>query len=245
MVMFSYSLQQLLFMFFVFCNIGWVQESTIESLYHKRLINRGFLKGPYIPIYGIGGMTMLILCMPFRENGFAVYFVGLLSCTVLEYFVGWLMETMFHKQFWDYSMLRFTYKNRISLLSSLFWGLLSLFMVYVLYGIMDWLVTFADPTFVLAYDIAMSAAMTVDTVISISGQISFMERIRKLPYEKAKKIMTEKFIQLGGAVMKRRERFNALFAKMKFNVDENDNDEEEELDEEYNEELGESDKEEI
>lgn len=226
MILLEYSWTQIFFMFFVFCNYGWVQESIIESAYHKRLINRGFLKGPYIPIYGIGGMSMLLLCLPFRENGFAVYFVGLLSCTVLEYFVGWLMETLFHKQFWDYSMLRLTYKNRISLLSSLFWGLLSLFMVYILYGIMDWLVGVSDPIFMLAYDIAMGAAMFVDTIISISSQISFREQLKKLPYEKAKRVMVEKFIQLGGAVMKRRERFNELFAKMKFSVDEDDENEE-------------------
>ena len=224
--MLDYSLEQIFFMFFIFCNYGWVQESIIESLYHRRPINRGFLKGPYIPIYGICGMVILILCMPFKENGFAVYFVGLLSCTVLEYFVGWLMEKLFHKQFWDYSMLRLTYKNRISLLSSLFWGLLALFMVYVLYGVMDWLVGVADPVFMLSYDIAMGIAMIADTIITISSQISFREQIKKLPYEKAKKIMTEKFIQIGGAVLKRHERFNELFANMKFNIDEEDDDEE-------------------
>lgn len=225
MTLLNYPIEQLLFMFFIFCNYGWIQESIIESLYHKRVINRGFLKGPYIPIYGVGALLILMVCLPFKENGFAVYFVGLLSCTVLEYFVGWLMETLFHKQFWDYSMLRLTYKNRISLLSSLFWGLLALFMVYVLYGLMDWLVGAADPIFMLAYDIAMGIAMIVDTIITVSSQISLKERIKKLPYDKAKKIMTEKFIQIGGAVMKRRERFNRLFAKMKFNVDENDEDE--------------------
>jgi len=233
--MLKYTLPQMFFMFFVFCNIGWVQESTIESLYHKRPINRGFLKGPYIPIYGIGGMTMLILCTPFRENGFMVYIVGLLSCTVLEYTVGWLMETLFHKQFWDYSMLRFTYKNRISLVSSLFWGLLSLFMVYILYGIMDALVTFCDPKFILAYDFAMMIAMSVDTAISISSQISFREKLKALPYEKAKQLMTEKFIQLGGAVAKRRERFNVLLSKMKFNVEADD------TDDDYEEFYGEND----
>lgn len=242
MVMMNYTPVQLLFMFFVFCNYGWVQESIIESVYHKRLINRGFLKGPYIPIYGIGGMSMLILCMPFRENGFIVYFVGMLSCTVLEYFVGWLMETVFHKQFWDYSMLKLTYKNRISLISSLFWGLLSLFMVYILYGIMEFLVGFCDPTFILAYDIAMGIAMTADTIITISSQVSFKEQLKKLPYERAKQMMMDKFIQLGGAVMKRRERFNALIAKMKFSVDESDSDDidgsiDDDLSEEKNEEV--------
>ncbi|MBQ9383959.1 MAG: putative ABC transporter permease [Ruminiclostridium sp.] len=218
----NYSITQLMFMFFLFCNYGWIQESIIESLYHRRVINRGFLKGPYIPIYGIGGMTLLFLCMPFEKNGFAVYFVGMISCTVLEYFVGWLMETLFHKQFWDYSMLKLTYKNRISLLSSLFWGLMALFMVYVLYGIVSSLVKSADPMFIGIYDLIMTVAMCVDAVISISGQIAFREKLKKLPVDKARRLMTEKFIQLGGAVAKRRERFSELLMKMKLTVEEKD-----------------------
>ena len=91
---------------------------------------------------------------------------------------------------------------------------------------MDWLVGVADPVFMLSYDIAMGIAMIADTIITISSQISFREQIKKLPYEKAKKIMTEKFIQIGGAVLKRHERFNELFANMKFNIDEEDDDEE-------------------
>ena len=213
MVMFDYSVTQLMFLFFIFCNYGWIQESIIESLYHKRVINRGFLKGPYIPIYGIGG---------FRENGFMVYFVGLISCTLLEYFVGWLMETLFHKQFWDYSMLKITYKNRISLLSSLFWGLMALFMVYVLYGVVDPLIKSVDPMFIAVYDIVMTVAICVDAVISVSGQITFREKLKKLPVDKAKKLMTEKFIQLGGAVAKRRERFSNMLMRMKLTVEEKD-----------------------
>ena len=222
MVMFDYSVTQLMFLFFIFCNYGWIQESIIESLYHKRVINRGFLKGPYIPIYGIGGMTLLFLCMPFRENGFMVYFVGLISCTLLEYFVGWLMETLFHKQFWDYSMLKITYKNRISLLSSQFWGLMALFMVYVLYGVVDPLIKSVDPMFIAVYDIVMTVAICVDAVISVSGQITFREKLKKLPVDKAKKLMTEKFIQLGGAVAKRRERFSNMLMRMKLTVEEKD-----------------------
>ena len=236
MVMFEYSVTQIMFLFFIFCNYGWIQESIIESLYHKRIINRGFLKGPYIPIYGIGGMTLLFLCMPFRENGFMVYFVGLVSCTLLEYFVGWLMETIFHKQFWDYSMLKLTYKNRISLLSSLFWGLMALFMVYVLHGIVDPLVRNLDPMFIAVYDMVMTIAMCVDAVLSVANQISFREKIKKLPVDKAKRLMTEKFIQLGGAVAKRRERFSNLLMKMKLTVEEKDFETESEITEDDEEE---------
>ena len=81
------------------------------------------------------------------------------------------MEKMFHKQFWDYSMLKFTYKNRISLLSSLFWGLLSLFMVYVLYGIIVEVVRLLPYQAIIGYDLIMTAAMVIDTIYTISMQV--------------------------------------------------------------------------
>ncbi len=202
---------QLLFLFYIFCNIGWVIESTIESLYRRSFINRGFLKGPYIPIYGFGGMTILLCCMPFEENGFVVYFVGVLSCTTLEYFVGWVMETIFQKQFWDYSMLKFTYKNRISLIPSLFWGLLSLFLVYVLFKPVDALVSIVPMEFAIIYDIVFSIIMAADIVMSVSSHIHFKEYLKKFPAETAKKLMRNKYIRLGGAVLKRRQRNLARF----------------------------------
>ena len=209
--MLNYQMPQLLFLFFIFCNIGWVIESTIESLYRRSFINRGFLKGPYIPIYGFGGMTILLCCMPFEENGFIVYFVGVLSCTTLEYFVGWVMETIFQKQFWDYSMLKFTYKNRISLIPSLFWGLLSLFLVYVLFKPVDALVSIVPMEFSIVYDIVFSVIMAVDIVMSVSSHIHFKEYLKKFPAETAKRLMRNKYIRLGGAVIKRRQRNLARF----------------------------------
>lgn len=223
--MFGYEMPQMLFVFFLFCNIGWVIESTIESLYRRSFVNRGFLKGPYIPIYGFGGMTILLCCMPFEENGFLVYFVGVLSCTALEYFVGWVMETIFQKQFWDYSMLKFTYKNRISLLPSLFWGLLSLFLVYVLFAPVDTLVQMVPMNFVIVYDIAFAVIMAVDIVISVSSHIYFKEYLKKFPAEKAKKLLRNKYIRLGGAVIKRRQRRLAkMFERLKQEIMDNDDD---------------------
>lgn len=223
--MLKYEIPQLLFLFFLFCNIGWVIESSIESLYNRTFVNRGFLKGPYIPIYGFGGMVILICCVPFRENGFLVYLVGVLSCTALEYFVGWIMETIFQKQFWDYSMLKFTYKNRISLIPSLFWGLLSLFMIYVLYELVDNLVTSIPMHFIIAYVTVFSVIMAIDIIISVSRHIHFRDYIKKLPREQARKILRNKYIRLGGAVIKRRQkRLMMLFDRVKAELADNDDD---------------------
>ncbi len=159
-------IQQWLFYFFVFTMIGWVQESIIESLYHKKLINRGFLKGPYIPIYGFGGCLMLLVCKPFSFNGFLVFLVGMVSCTILEFCTGMIMEKVFNKQFWDYSMFKLTIKNRISLVVSLFWGLLSLFMVYVLDNLISSFYAWVNPVAIWAYIGVMTVLMTVDFIVS-------------------------------------------------------------------------------
>ena len=167
------------FAFFLFTMIGWLQESVIESIYHRKLINRGFLKGPYIPVYGCGGIAMLVCCLPFQWNGFLVFLVGMTACTLLEFFTGWLMEKLFNKQFWDYSMFKITYKNRISLISSLFWGVLSLFMVYVLYDIVKKICFSVPHLFVYAFDIVMAVVVSVDFIITTRKTLHEKKRTKQ------------------------------------------------------------------
>ncbi len=160
-----------LFIFSIYCILGWMQESALESLYHKRPINRGFLKGPYIPIYGVGGILLLFICAPFRDNPVLVFLVALVSCTILEYFTGWLMETFFGKQFWDYSMLKLTYKNRISLLSSLFWGVMGLFVTYIVSDATAFVISKLPHQFISFAAVIIPLFMTIDFLITVKKQI--------------------------------------------------------------------------
>lgn len=157
-----YGFEYWLFTFCLYCMVGWLQESAIESLYHRKPVNRGFLKGPYIPIYGVGGLLLLFICQPFRDNPFAVFGVAMLSCTALEYFTGWLMETLFNKQFWDYSMLRFTYKNRISLVTSIFWGIMGLVVTYIISGLTLFVLERLPHPFICTSAAVVSLIMTFD-----------------------------------------------------------------------------------
>ncbi len=167
----NFGFEHWLFTFCFYCMIGWLQESAIESLYHKKPINRGFLKGPYIPIYGVGGIILLLVTTPFRDNAFVVFFVAMAFCTVLEYFTGWLMETMFNKQFWDYSMFKLVYKNRISLVSSLFWGVMGLFMAYVVSYVTYFVIDHLPYQFICVTAIIVPLIMTVDFFIAAKKQI--------------------------------------------------------------------------
>lgn len=191
------NLDHWLFMFFVFTFIGWVHETTVESLYHRKFINRGSLRGPYIPIYGFGGCLIILCSYPFRANGFFVFLSGMIGCTILEYFTGFLMEKLFKRQFWDYSMMKFTYKNRISLLSSLCWGLLSLFMIYMLFPFMKWLGFALGGTFMMIFDCVMLFVFSVDIIITVNIIERWRHLRSKLTHEQLKNLFFENRRRVG------------------------------------------------
>jgi uncharacterized membrane protein len=95
-------------------------------------VNRGFMKGPFLPIYGSGAIVVLIFTLPFRTNGGLVFVVGMASATLLEYCTGVAMEKMFHVRYWDYSNQPFNLNGHICLTSSLAWGVFSV--ILTLYG---------------------------------------------------------------------------------------------------------------
>ncbi len=174
----NFGFEYWLFTFSIYCMIGWLQESAIESIYHRKPVNRGFLKGPYIPIYGVGGLLLFLIGEPFRDNPFLVFFFAMLCCTTLEYFTGWLMETVFGKQFWDYSMMKFTYKNRISLLSSLFWGVMGLFETYVVSVATIYALTHLPYQFIVITAVVVPLIMTIDFLMTAKKSVN-RESIRQ------------------------------------------------------------------
>ena len=94
-------------LFWSYCFLGWVWESLLVSLEQRRWINRGFLYGPWIPIYGFGALIILFTTEPFRSSALLVFFSGTASSTALEYLTGRAMEKLFQVRYWDYSKRRF------------------------------------------------------------------------------------------------------------------------------------------
>lgn len=191
------NIEHWVFMFFIFTMIGWVHETTVESLYHKKFVNRGSLKGPYIPIYGFGGCVIILCAYPFRYNGFFVFLSGLICCTILEYFTGWLMEKMFHRQFWDYSMLKLTYKNRISLLSSLCWGALSLLQIYIIFPFLSWFGLYLGSVVMAIFDCIMMIIVSIDIIVTVKSSLGWQNVAKKLSPEQIKLAINKKRMQVG------------------------------------------------
>lgn len=122
----SISFYELIYYFYIYSTLGWLMETTLNSVKHKTFINRGFLTGFYCPIYGVGMCSIYLFCTPFANNPFLVFIVGLVVATLIEYLTGMIMEKLFHASWWDYSHFKCNLNGKICLRISLAWGVLAL-----------------------------------------------------------------------------------------------------------------------
>lgn len=127
--MFEYTLTTWLLLFFIYSFLGWVWESCFVSFKQKKWVNRGFMSGPFLPIYGSGAIIVLFTTLPVQDSKLGIYIVGAISATLLELVVGYFTELIFHVRYWDYSYKKIQYKGYICLSSSLGWGIFSILLV--------------------------------------------------------------------------------------------------------------------
>jgi len=122
-------------LFWIFSMFGWIMEIVVCSIDERKLVNRGFLLGPYCPIYGFGGVAMLIL-YPYREDPLVCFILALVICSVIEYISGYLMEKIFKVRFWDYSKESFNLNGRICLRNAIAFGFLGMLCTSYIYPVM-------------------------------------------------------------------------------------------------------------
>lgn len=135
--MFDYTFSQWVLFFYFYCFFGWCFESAYVSICQKKLVNRGFMRGPFLPLYGSGAIMMLVVSKPFEKYLPLVFLSGCIGATALEYVTGVVMEALFAVRYWDYSHKRFNYKGHICLSSSLAWGALTVIMTRYLHPVVE------------------------------------------------------------------------------------------------------------
>ena len=119
------------YIFIIYSIIGWIMEVTIVSAQKKKITARGFLIGPWCPIYGFGALFITLLLKKYYEDPLVLFIMSFLLGTILEYVTSYLMEKLFHARWWDYSDHRFHINGRVSLTTSLGFGTLGLILVYI------------------------------------------------------------------------------------------------------------------
>lgn len=185
--MLHYTAVQWLFFFYFYCFFGWVFESTFVSVKSRHFVNRGFMRGPFLPIYGSGAIMMLVVSMPFRDSIFLTYIAGCIGATALELVTGVVMEALFKVRYWDYSNQKFNYKGHICLSSTIAWGFLTILMTQFLHKGVERIVFAIPENIVTVLTIILSVYIVVDFTLSFKAAMDLRDILIGL--EKAKEEM--------------------------------------------------------
>ena len=120
------------YIFILYSILGWFMEVVIVSSKKRKITARGFLIGPWCPIYGFGALFITLLLRKYYNDPVALFVMSFLMGTILEYITSYLMEKLFHARWWDYSNHKFQINGRVSLTTSLGFGALGVILVYIL-----------------------------------------------------------------------------------------------------------------
>ena len=181
--MYVYSLGQWLLFFFLYCFLGWVWESCYVSAKRRQWVNRGFLHGPMLPIYGTGAVIILLATIPVRDSLWLIFLLGMLAATALEYVTGAAMEALFKVRYWDYSKQPFNLNGYICLTSSLAWGAFSILLVRFLHPPVEELVLRLPAFLADALACVLTVYFTADTVRSFQAAMDLREVLTRLTEE--------------------------------------------------------------
>ena len=132
-----YSLSSIIILFLSFNVIGWIWEVSLH-LSKDGFVNRGFLHGPWIPIYGTGGIIILLALFRLRRKPVREFFIAILLCGVVEYFTSFFMELANNGQrWWNYTGYFLNLNGRICAEGLLIFGIMGMVIVYVVAPLMD------------------------------------------------------------------------------------------------------------
>ena len=123
---------KIFYIFILYSILGWFMEVVIVSSKKRKITARGFLIGPWCPIYGFGALFITLLLRKYYNDPVALFVMSFLMGTILEYVTSYLMEKLFHARWWDYSNHKFQINGRVSLTTSLGFGALGVILVYIL-----------------------------------------------------------------------------------------------------------------
>lgn len=179
----SIQILRLLLYFIIYSFFGWVLESIFKSILQRKLVNSGFLHGPFCPIYGFGAIIMLLFLNNFKDNVFLLFIVAFVILSVWEYIVGVLLEKKFNTKYWDYSNNFFNIKGRVCLMNSTFWGILGVMFTLFIHPFVEKYILFFNKEALIYMNIILYLGIIIDciiTTIKVKSLDSTIEKIKDL-----------------------------------------------------------------
>ena len=153
-------------LFLLYSFLGWVVESIYCFIIDKKFVNRGFLIGPSLPIYGFGSLIILFLLGRFIKYPILLFIMTAFVCSVLEYVTSYVMERIFKTRWWDYSEMNFNINGRICLRNMMLFGVLALVMSYVINPFVIEVLDMINPVVLKVFVIMFFILFVLDVIVS-------------------------------------------------------------------------------
>jgi uncharacterized membrane protein len=176
----SMNFYQILWFFLIYSLLGWCSEVGYAASNEGKFINRGFLSGPYCPIYGFGMLTVLFVLSPFQKQLPLLFLGSMALTTAIEFLVGYVLEKIFHEKWWDYSSQPFNIRGYICLKFSLLWGIACVLAIDVVH---PWIaaftmrIPFRGGVVILCI---LYALMITDLVVTLTDILRLRSHLRML-----------------------------------------------------------------
>ena len=166
--------------FAIYAFLGWVVECSYVRVGSDHWVNRGFLHGPFIPVYGLGGMMTAFILRRISEHPVLLFLLSFLFLSFLEYVAGWALEHLFKTKWWDYSGKRWNIQGRVCLLNSIFWGILGLVVNYLIHPAITRFIGQLDIRAQTVFASIFLVYFAVDTAVSCRRAVDFRKTMEEL-----------------------------------------------------------------
>ncbi len=166
--------------FIIYSFFGWSLEVVYQAVEQGKFINRGFLNGPYCPIYGFGVIIVVGMLEPIKNNLIILYLGSVILTSLLELFTGFILEKIFNMKWWDYSQDKFNLHGYICLKFSLLWGVACLIVVRLIHPLIAVFVSKIPHTLGIIVISVIMLCFVSDMIFTILAIINFKKKIRVL-----------------------------------------------------------------
>lgn len=166
--------------FFIYAFLGWCLEVVYAALKEGKFINRGFLNGPFCPIYGFGVIAVVNFLKPVQHNFILLFIGSVVIASSIELIAGYVLEKIFHQKWWDYSEVPFNVGGYICPLFSFMWGVACLVVVGEIHPMIVNMVQYIPITASIIILLILSSVLIIDLVAIVKSILELNKKLERI-----------------------------------------------------------------
>lgn len=167
-------------LFFIYSLAGWLIEIIPATIREKKFVDRGFLVGPYCPIYGCGVILITLLLQKYADDVVVIFFLSVIICGTLEYLTSYIMEKIFKARWWDYSNNKFNINGRICLETLVPFGIGGVLVLFVFNPFLEKIINLIPDLALHIVTGVLCVLFLIDGIVSFKIILNLKEMTKEL-----------------------------------------------------------------